>query len=63
MLNKKKEEEIDIEQNTSKCYFNSLSLAAGQYEYFIGINGKKVCSFCYHFCCHNLTTNEDDEES
>ena len=31
MLNKKKEGEIDIEQNTSKCYFNSLSLAAGQY--------------------------------
>ena len=63
MLNKKKEEEIDIEQNTSKCYFHNLSLAAGQYEYFIGINGRKVCSFCYHFCCHNLTTNEDDEES
>ena len=63
MLNKKKEEEIDIEQNTSKCLFNNLSLAAGQYEYFIGINGRKVCSFCYHFCCHNLTTNEDDEES
>ena len=63
MLNKKKEEEIDIEQNSSKCYFHNLSLAAGQYEYFIGINGRKVCSFCYHFCCHNLTTNEDDEES
>ena len=63
MLNKKKEEEIDIEQNSSKCLFNNLSLAAGQYEYFIGINGKKVCSFCFHFCCHNLTTNEDDEES
>ena len=63
MSNKKKEEEIDIELNSSKCYFNNLSLAAGQYEYFIGINGKKVCSFCYHFCCHNLTTNDDDEES
>ena len=63
MLNKKKEEDIDIEQNTSKCYFNNLSLAAGQYEYFIAINGRKICSFCYHFCCHNLTTSEDDEES
>ena len=63
MLNKKKEEEIDIEQNTSKCYFNNLSLAAGQYEYFIAINGRKICSFCYHFCCHNLNTSEDDEES
>ena len=63
MLNKKKEEDIDLEQNTSKCYFNNLSLAAGQYEYFIAINGKKICSFCYHFCCHNLTTSEDDEES
>ena len=61
--NKKKEEEIDIEQNSSKCYFNDLSLAAGQYEYYIGINGKKICSFCYHFCCHCLNTNEDDEES
>jgi hypothetical protein len=63
MLNKKKEEDIDLEQNTSKCYFNNLSLAAGQYEYFIAINGRKICSFCYHFCCHNLTTSEDDEES
>ena len=63
MSNKKKEEEIDIEQNTYKCYFNNLSLVAGQYEYFIGINGRKVCSFCYHFCCHNLATNEDDELS
>ena len=63
MLNKKKEEEIDIEQNTSKCYFNNLSLAVGQYEYFIAINGRKICAFCYHFCCHNLTTSEDDEES
>ena len=63
IINKKKEEEIDIEQNSSKCYFNNLSLAAGQYEYFIGINGKKICSFCYHFCCHCLNTNEDDEES
>ena len=63
MSNKKKEEGIDIEKNTSKCYFNNLSLAAGQYEYYVGINGRKVCSFCYHFCCHNLTTSEDDEES
>ena len=63
MSQKKKEEGIDIELNSSKCYFNNLSLAAGQYEYFIGINGRKVCSFCYHFCCHNLTTAEDDDES
>ena len=63
IINKKKEEEIDIEQNSSKCYFNNLSLAAGQYEYFIGVNGKKICVFCYHFCCHCLNTNEDDEES
>ena len=63
MINKKKEEEIDIEQNSSKCFFNDLSYAAGQYEYYIGINGKKICSFCYHFCCHCLNTNEDDEES
>ena len=63
MSDKKKEEGIDLEQNTSKCYFNNLSLAAGQYEYFIGITGRKVCSFCYHFCCHNLSTNDDDEES
>jgi len=63
IMNKKKEEEIDIEQNSSKCYFNNLSLSAGQYEYYIGINGKKICSFCYHFCCHCLNTNEDDEES
>ena len=63
MTIKKKEEEIEIEQNTSKCYFNNLSLAAGQYEYFIGINGRKVCCFCYHFCCHNLSTSEDDERS
>ena len=63
MSKKKKEEGIDIELNSSKCYFNNLSLAAGQYEYFIGINGRKVCSFCYHFCCHNLTTAEDDDES
>ncbi len=61
--NKKKEEEIDIEQNSSRCYFNDLSLAAGQYEYFIGVNGKRICCFCYHFCCHCLNTNEDDEES
>ena len=53
MTNKKKEEEeINIEHNSSKCYFNNLSLAAGQYEYFMGINGRKVCSFCYHLCCH-----------
>jgi len=64
MTNKKKEEEeINIEHNSSKCYFNSLSLAAGQYEYFMGVNGRKVCSFCYHFCCHNLNTPEDDEIS
>ena len=63
MISKKKEEEIDIEQNSSKCFFNDLSLAAGHYEYFIGINGKKICCFCYHFCCHCLNTNEDDEES
>ena len=63
IINKKKEEEIDLEQNSSKCYFNDLSLAAGQYEYYIGANGKKICSFCYHFCCHCLNTNEDDEES
>ena len=63
MLNKKKEEDIDLEQNTSKCFFNNLSLAVGQYEYFIAINGRKICAFCYHFCCHNLTTSEDDEES
>ena len=50
---KKKEEGIDIEKNNGKCYFHHLSLAAGQYEYFIGINGRKVCSFCYQFCCHN----------
>ena len=63
MLNKKKEEEIDIEQNTSKCYFNKLSLAFWQYEYFIAINGRKICAFCYHFCCLHLTTSEDEEES
>ena len=63
MSTKKKEEEIDLEQNSSKCYFNNLSLAAGQYDYYVGINGKKVCLFCYHFCCHALSINEDDEES
>ena len=60
---KKKEEEIDIEQNSSKCYFNDLSIAAGLYEYYISATGKKICVFCYHFCCHYLNTNEDDEES
>ena len=60
---KKKEEEIDIEQNSSKCYFNDLSLAAGLYEYYLSQKGKKICVFCYHFCCHYLNTNEDDEES
>ena len=61
--NKKKEEEIDIEQNSSKCYFNNLSASAGLYEYYISHKGKKICVFCYHFCCHYLNTNEDDEES
>ena len=60
---KKKEEEIYIDQNTSKCYFNDLSIAAGLYEYYISQTGKKICIFCYHFCCHYLNTNEDDEES
>ena len=60
---KKKEEEIDLDQNSSKCYFNDLSAAAGLYEYYISQKGKKVCVFCYHFCCHYLNTNEDDEES
>ena len=61
--NKKKEEEIDIEQNSSKCYFNNLSAAAGLYEYYLTQGGKKICAFCYHFCCHYLNTYEDDEES
>ena len=61
--NKKREEEIDIDQNSSKCYFNDLSVAAGIYDYYISQKGKKICVFCYHFCCHYLNTNEDDEES
>ena len=62
-IKKKEEEIIDIEQNSSKCYFNDLSIAAGLYEYYISQKGKKICVFCYHFCCHYLNTNEDDEES
>ena len=60
---KKKEEEIDIEQNSSRCYFHNLSIAAGLFEYYITSTGKKICVFCYHFCCHYLNTTEDDEES
>ncbi len=43
--------------------FDLLSILAGQYEYNVDVNGKKVCFFCYHFCCHSLLTNEDDDES
>ena len=61
---KKKEEEIiNIEQNSNKCHFNDLSIAAGLNEYYITNKGKKICVFCYHFCCHYLNTNEDNEES
>ena len=59
----KKEKEVDSEQNSIKCCFNLLSILAEQYEYYVGVNGKKVCIFCYHFCCHSLLTNEDDDES
>ena len=59
----KKKKIIGNEVNIVKCCFNNLSLLSEQYEYFVGINGKKVCVFCYHFCCHNLLTNEDDDES
>ena len=62
-IKKKEEEIIDIDQNSSKCYFNDLSMAAGLYEYYISQKGKKICIFCYHFCCHYLNTNDDDEES
>lgn len=60
---RKKEKEMDLEQNSIKCCFNQLSRAAEVYEYYQGFNDKKVCLFCYHFCCHSLLTdNENDQE-
>ena len=60
----KKEKEVDNdEQNSIKCGFNQLSQLAECYEYYVGVDNKKVCVFCYHFCCHNLISGEDEDEA
>ena len=40
MVNKK-EKEISIEENSTKCPFNNFSYSLGKYEYYIGVSGKK----------------------
>ena len=60
----KKEKEVDNdEQNSIKCCFNQLSQLAECYEYYVGVDNKKVCVFCYHFCCHNLISGEEEDEA
>ena len=61
MSKKEKEDEID-EQNSMKCCFNQLSQLAEVFEYYQGLDNKKVCIFCYHFCCHNLITEREETE-